>query len=364
MLPITPQYGILPALHSPVETPPAQQLPKKKSSLMEKLVCGAIAGVIGTTIIFPLDIVKTRLQNQKRSASGALQYRGGLDCLRQIIAKEGARGLYRGLAPNLIGICPEKAIKLAVNDYSREYWGHKTGKHADKISPLYGMISGATAGICQVIATNPMEMVKIQMQLAGMSSATATVSTAASGAAAATAATTPPARLTAIDIVRSLGLRGLYRHTGATLARDVPFSIVFFPTLAALKMLGPVDAQGDPTFANVFGSGVAAGIVAAAVVTPMDVVKTRLQVTPKPGDPVFRGMAHCWSEIIKNEGPRALFKGVIPRVMIVSPLFAITVLVYEVQQRYLASSSSSGGKTGKVAFQGDVPPPLFFKVEK
>ena len=38
---------------------------QKKSSFSAKLVCGAVAGVIGTTIIFPLDIIKTRLQNQK-----------------------------------------------------------------------------------------------------------------------------------------------------------------------------------------------------------------------------------------------------------------------------------------------------------
>jgi hypothetical protein len=40
---------------------------------------------------------------------------------------------------------------------------------------------------------------------------------------------------------------------------------------------------------------------------------------------------------LKTEGAGALFKGVVPRTLIVSPLFAITVLVYEVQQRFLSS---------------------------
>jgi hypothetical protein len=38
---------------------------QKPSNFSSKLICGAIAGVIGTSIIFPLDIIKTRLQNQK-----------------------------------------------------------------------------------------------------------------------------------------------------------------------------------------------------------------------------------------------------------------------------------------------------------
>ncbi len=47
-------------------------------------------------------------------------------------------------------------------------------------------------------------------------------------------------------------------------------------------------------------------------------VKTRLQVQPKPGDPVYHGMLDCYRSILRQEGPRALFKGVVPRMMIVS----------------------------------------------
>ena len=46
-----------------------------------------------------------------------------LDAARKMLKAEGLRGFYRGLAPNLVGIIPEKAIKLAVNDYARERWG-------------------------------------------------------------------------------------------------------------------------------------------------------------------------------------------------------------------------------------------------
>ena len=131
-----------------------------------------------------------------------------------MVAKEGVRGLYRGIVPNLIGITPEKAIKLAVNDFSREYWAERTKVSEDKLAIQYGMLSGATAGFCQVIATNPMEIVKIQMQVAGAQKL-------APG----------EKRPTAMGIVRSLGLRGLYRGTPATLMRYNQYSPFFFVSL-------------------------------------------------------------------------------------------------------------------------------------
>ncbi|GJJ71085.1 solute carrier family 25 (mitochondrial aspartate/glutamate transporter), member 12/13 [Entomortierella parvispora] len=297
------------------------------SKFVSKLGAGAVAGIVGVLIVYPLDMVKTRLQNQKKDALGRLQYKGGIDCFKQVIAKEGARGLYRGIVPNLVGITPEKAIKLAVNDFSREYWAARTNVSEDKLAIHYGMLSGATAGLCQVIATNPMEIVKIQMQVAGSQKLEAGAK-----------------RPTAMDIVRSLGLRGLYRGTPATLMRDVPFSIMFFPLNSYLKLKG-ADKDGKTSFSVILGAGLVAGVIAASAVTPADVIKTRLQVATKPGEPAFRGIADCFQHIVRNEGVAALFKGVVPRSLIVAPMFAIALFVYELQQRFLGPVSAEVGST-------------------
>ncbi|KAG0049804.1 hypothetical protein BGZ83_005392 [Gryganskiella cystojenkinii] len=297
------------------------------SKFVSKLGAGAVAGIVGVLIVYPLDMVKTRLQNQKKDAFGKLQYRGGVDCFKQVIAKEGARGLYRGIVPNLIGITPEKAIKLAVNDFAREYWAERTNVSEDKLAIQYGMLAGATAGLCQVIATNPMEIVKIQMQVAGSQKLEP-------------GATRP----TAMGIVRNLGLRGLYRGTPATLMRDVPFSIMFFPLNSFLKLQG-ADKDGKTSFSIILGAGLVAGVVAASAVTPADVIKTRLQVASKPGEPVFKGIADCFQHIVRNEGVAALFKGVVPRSLIVAPMFAIALFVYELQQRFLGSPTVELGST-------------------
>jgi solute carrier family 25 aspartate/glutamate transporter 12/13 len=65
-------------------------------------------------------------------------YRNSFDCFKKVIRHEGALGLYKGLTVQLIGVAPEKAIKLTVNDLARDKFMQYTGE-----LPLYGeIISG------------------------------------------------------------------------------------------------------------------------------------------------------------------------------------------------------------------------------
>lgn len=70
-------------------------------------MAGAIAGIVGGSITFPLDTIKTRLQN---NAAG--EYNGIMDVVRKTYARSGISGFYKGLPAVMVGITPEKAIKL------------------------------------------------------------------------------------------------------------------------------------------------------------------------------------------------------------------------------------------------------------
>uniref|UniRef100_A0A2K6L968 Solute carrier family 25 member 22 n=2 Tax=Rhinopithecus TaxID=542827 RepID=A0A2K6L968_RHIBE len=132
----------------------------KQISLPAKLINGGIAGLIGVTCVFPIDLAKTRLQNQQ---NGQRMYTSMSDCLIKTIRSEGYFGMYRGAAVNLTLVTPEKAIKLAANDFFR----HQLSKDGQKLTLLKEMLAGCGAGTCQVIVTTPMEMLKIQLQDAG-----------------------------------------------------------------------------------------------------------------------------------------------------------------------------------------------------
>lgn len=228
------------------------------------------------------------------------------------MAAEGAAGLYRGLKPNLIGVTPEKAIKLTANDTFREAF---TARNRDgRIRAWQEMASGAAAGFLQVAATNPMEIVKLRMQLQGESGVHASAAT----------------------VARELGVRGLYRGVAACWLRDVPFSLIFFPLFANLN-----SAFGGNTgsFLGLFAAGAVSGSLAAGSVTPCDVVKTRLQV--KGGSQRYSGILDAFRKIVAEEGWAALMKGYQPRMIVQAPLFAITMSAFELQKRFLARRAAA-----------------------
>jgi len=276
---------------------------EKKLPLHIKLAVGAVAGVIGTSCIFPIDTVKTRLQASQTKLGGPITV------FKNIIKNEGGpKALYKGLAANLIGVTPEKAIKLAANEYFREHLENEDGS----IALQHEILAGGSAGVCQVVATNPMEITKLRMQLQNLLPAAE--------------------RKTTMQIVSEMGIKGLYTGTAATLARDVPFSILFFPGYANLKKM-LADERGNNSMGSLLLAGGGAGAFAAGAVTPTDVVKTRLQ--KQGGKEVYKNMSFAFQKIWREEGLMALYKGAIPRMVVVGPLFAITLLSFEAQKSYM-----------------------------
>ena len=72
-------------------------------------------------------------------------------------------------AVNILLITPEKAIKLAANDYFR----HRLTTRDGKLPVHREMVAGGSAGLCQIVITTPMELLKIQLQSAGQQAASA-----------------------------------------------------------------------------------------------------------------------------------------------------------------------------------------------
>lgn len=251
--------------------------------------------------------------------------------------------LSSGAAVNLTLVTPEKAIKLAANDFFR----HHLAKDGKGLTVFKEMLAGCGAGMCQVVITTPMEMLKIQLQDAGRLAAqhqkpivlspTKLVATNAvlsrsfnSGPVAVAAA---PRAVSATQIAKELlhthGVQGLYRGLGATLMRDVPFSVVYFPLFANLNRLGqPAPGESSP-FYWAFLSGCAAGSTAAVAVNPCDVVKTRLQSLNKgANEETYNGVVDCVSKILRKEGPSAFLKGAGCRALVIAPLFGIAQVMY------------------------------------
>ena len=115
------------------------------------------------------------------------------------------------------------------------------------------------------------------------------------------------------------------------MARDVTFSVLYFPLFANLNALGPKrkDHPDQTVFWASFLAGCAAGSFAAVAVNPLDVIKTRLQTLKRAeGEKHYNGVRDAFSRTLSEEGVRAFFKGAACRVMVIAPLFGIAQTVY------------------------------------
>ncbi|KAK4683810.1 hypothetical protein P7C73_g6410, partial [Tremellales sp. Uapishka_1] len=320
---------------------------------------GGIAGGIGAFAVYPIDLVKTRLQNQRSTVVGEVMYRNAGDCIRKVYANEGGvKGFYRGVLPQLVGVAPEKAIKLTINELVRK---KATDPETGRITLPMELVAGGTAGGCQVIVTNPLGEHCLWMMATAIDGCGILQRLQRSG---------EQARLSirgeltlgfdrlqmageitraegqgavprgAMHVIRQLGLVGLYKGATACICRDVPFKDVFNEGKQG-KVLG---------FGELLTAAAIAGMPAAYLTTPADVIKTRLQSQQRAGQTVYKGVVDGFRKIYQEEGTKALFKGGLARfvsllhrdgvafvdtgfpsgrVLRSSPQFGVTLVCYE-----------------------------------
>jgi solute carrier family 25 (mitochondrial aspartate/glutamate transporter), member 12/13 len=82
-------------------------------------------------------------------------------------------------------------------------------------------------------------------------------------------------------------------------------------------------------------AGAIAGMPAAYLTTPFDVIKTRLQVEARKGEQTYTTLRHCAKTVYQQEGFKAFFKGGPARILRSSPQFGFTLAGYEVLQALL-----------------------------
>jgi solute carrier family 25 aspartate/glutamate transporter 12/13 len=145
----------------------------------------------------------------------------------------------------------------------------------------------------------------------------------------------------------------------------VPFSAIYFPTYNHLKR----DLFGEsPTkrlgILQLLTAGAIAGMPAAYLTTPCDVVKTRLQVEARKGETKYTSLRHCAKTIWAEEGFKAFFKGGPARILRSSPQFGFTLAAYEFLMKLLPMPGSGEAEELKQAAKMYVRPGIGLTEEK
>jgi solute carrier family 25, member 39/40 len=262
---------------------------------------------------------KERLLKRCRCTAADLCNHGKSTSLFRTMARiarlEGPLALYAGLPPTLLIAVPSTAMYfLSYEAILRQFQDALPNQNVGSLA----MVAGGVARAGSATVFSPLEVIRVQMQ----------------------ASTAGESFLHHLQRVVSAGPRQLCAGLGATLARDIPFSMMYWYGIETSKpMLHRWLSIENPNKKQVtvaLLAGMMAGTLATVVTHPFDVVKTRAQVAMyattvsthhRNGRP--RSSVQMLQRIWREEGLRGMAAGLTPRVAKVAPACAIMISSYE-----------------------------------
>ncbi|KAL8093094.1 uncharacterized protein LOC141693250 [Apium graveolens] len=282
------------------------------------MVAGSVAGSIEHMAMFPVDTLKTRMQaiGSSSSASFTAPVINLRQSLSSILKIEGLAGLYRGVAAMGIGAGPAHAVYFSVYETFKK----SLLAHGNPNTSAVHAVSGVFATVASDAVITPMDVVKQRLQLKN----------------------SPYKGV--CDCVRRVlfeeGFGAFYVSYRTTVLMNAPFTAVHFATYEAAKKglmeLSPDSVADDETLLVHATAGAAAGGLAAAVTTPLDVVKTRLQCQGVCGCDRFSScsIGDVIQSIAKKDGYGGLMRGWAPRMLFHAPAAAICWSTYEAAKSF------------------------------
>lgn len=288
-----------------------------QTSPLKGFISGGVGGVFLVLVGHPADTIKVRLQTMAKPLTGEFPiYLGTFDCCKKIMAREGLKGFYKGMAAPLTGVAPIFAIN---------FFGYNVGKQIqqknsnDHLTYPQIFVAGMISGIFSALAIAPGERIKCLLQIQHNAEVKKY-----SGP---------------IDVIKQLyregGIRSIYRGTMATFLRDVPASGVYFLVYEYLQnILTPQGkTRSDLSASRTLLAGGTSGVFFWIFALPPDVLKSRLQTAPAGMYP--NGIRSVLPRLLKEEGMRGLYKGVTPVMLRAFPANAACFLGYELSMKCL-----------------------------
>ena len=271
------------------EAVPKPATPALRSQLLPFLVGGG-SGIIATTCIHPIDIVKVRLQLLGEGARSG-KAPSPLGVARQIVAEGGLRGLYAGISAAWLRQATYATLRLGFFD--RFLAALATRAQAKGRSVGFGDRAAAslTAGGFAAAIANPAEVGLIRMQSDGMKSK-------------AERANYRSVVDALLRVARSEGLSALWQGATPTVIRAMALNFGQLAFFSESKSYFKKNTSMSDLSITVAASCVG-GFFASFFSLPFDFLKTRLQ----RGGHAYTGVLDCALKVVRNEGPLRFYRG-------------------------------------------------------
>lgn len=285
----------------------------------QQFIAGGSAGLVEICLMHPLDVIKTRFQLQG-SAASTTQYRSISHCFTTMYRTEGFMSFYKGILPPIFAEMPKRAVKFFCFERYQDMLAGDNPK-----TPLIYAIAGMGTGLTEAVVINPFERVKVQLQSETNIRLKEQESTFS--------------KARAIVKKDGFGSRGLNRGLTATLGRHGVWNCVYFGLFHSAKAHLPKTESKTQQTVQTLSLGLVSGTLASIANIPYDVAKSRIQgpeIKLADGRFKYRGAHQAMLLVAREEGVRALYKGLLPKLMRLGPSGAIMMYVYQTFSDYLA----------------------------
>ncbi|KAJ7964106.1 putative Mitochondrial uncoupling protein [Quillaja saponaria] len=270
--------------------------PRTEISFGETFLCSAFAACFAEFFTIPLDTAKVRLQLQKKVAVGdgvgLPKYRGLMGTIKTIAREEGASALWKGIIAGLHRQCIYGGLRIGLYEPVKTFL---VGSAFVGEIPLYHMILAALlTGALAILVANPTDLVKVRLQAEGKMP------------------TGVPRRYSgALDaymtIMRQEGIGALWTGLGPNIARNAIINAAELASYDKIKLtILKIPGFIDNVFTHIL-AGLAAGLFAVCIGSPVDVVKSRMM-----GDSTYKSTLDCFVKTLVSEGFFAFYKGFLP----------------------------------------------------
>ncbi|TXG49863.1 hypothetical protein EZV62_025738 [Acer yangbiense] len=246
----------------------------------------------------------------------------------RIISEEGFRAFWKG---NLVTIA-HRLPYSSVNFYAYEHYkkllhvipGVQTRRESMSANLCVDFVAGGLAGITAASATYPLDLVRTRlaaqtnvMYYRGIGHALQT-------------------------ICRDEGVLGLYKGLGATLLGVGPSIAISFSVYETLRSYWQLQRPHDSTLLVSLACGSLSGIASSTATFPLDLVRRRKQLEGVGGRArvYTTGLFGIFKHIVRNEGFRGLYRGILPEYYKVVPGVGICFMTYETLKMLLADMNS------------------------
>ncbi|KAG9160351.1 hypothetical protein Leryth_008774 [Lithospermum erythrorhizon] len=328
---------------------------------------GLFTGV--TVALYPISVVKTRMQ----VASSASVERNTFSVIKGILRADGVPGLYRGFGTVITGAVPTRILFMTTLETTKAA-AFRMLQPFKLSEPTQAAIANGIAGMTASLSSQtifvPIDVVSQKLMVQGYSGYTKY-----SGG---------------MDVVRKVvkadGIRGLYRGFGLSVMTYSPSSAVWWASYGTsqrliwrwFKSMSKVDSRSllgngmehdkSPSKGSIVtvqaAGGIFAGATASFVTTPLDTIKTRLQVMGHEKRPTASQVV---KQLIKDDGWTGFYRGLGPRFFSMSAWGTTMIIAYEYlskildiftlcycQKESVPSSRFIGGKAGWLLLHPEV----------